>query len=73
MLKYFFEIEGDCTLFDGLEISREKELCNQLMGKFPVIFITLKGAVGENFTEAKSMLQRIIGNEAIRFCFCMPS
>lgn len=43
-------------LFDRLEISREKELCNQFMGRFPVISITLKGAAGERFTKAKSIL-----------------
>ncbi|MDE7476343.1 MAG: AAA family ATPase, partial [Lachnospiraceae bacterium] len=42
MLKYFFEIGNNYMLFDGLEISREKELCDQFMGKFPVISITLK-------------------------------
>ena len=73
MLKYFFETGSDSTLFDGLEISKEKELCDQFMGKFPVISITLKGATGENFTEAKSMLRRIIGKEALRFQFLMQS
>ena len=43
MLKHFFEMGSDCTFFDGLEISKEKELCEEYMGKFPVISITLKG------------------------------
>ena len=73
MLKYFFEIECDCTLFDGLMISGEKELCGKYMGKFPVIAISLKGAGGRNFDEAKGMLGSIIGNEAIRFSFLMQS
>ncbi|MDE7417463.1 MAG: ATP-binding protein [Lachnospiraceae bacterium] len=73
MLKYFFETGNNHMLFDGLEISREKELCDQFMGKFPVISITLKGATGENFIEAKSMLRRIIGKEAMRFQFLMQS
>ncbi len=73
MLRYFFETGSDSTIFDGLEISKEKELCDQFMGKFPVISITLKGATGENFTEAKSMLRRIIGKEAMRFRFLMES
>ena len=73
MLKNFFEIGNNHMLFDGLEISREKELCDQFMGKFPVISITLKGATGENFIEAKSMLRRIIGKEAMRFQFLMQS
>ncbi len=61
------------TLFDGLEISREKELCKEYMGKFPVISITLKGATGANYGEAKEMLRHIIGNEAMRFQFLMQS
>lgn len=43
MLRYFFEIGSDSSLFDGLIISREKELCEKYQGKFPVISITLKG------------------------------
>ena len=73
MLKYFFGEENGSQLFDGLEIFREKELCNEYMGKFPVISITLKAAAGENFTEAKEMLRRIIGKEAMRFPFLMNS
>ena len=73
MLKYFFEAGGDSALFDGLEIADEKELCAEYMGKFPVISITLKGATGEDFAEAKSMLRRIIANEAMRFQFLMQS
>ncbi len=73
MLKYFFETGSDTTIFDGLEIAGEKELCREYMGKFPVISITLKGATGTNFEEAKEMLRHIIGNEAMRFQFLMQS
>ena len=79
MLKYFFEAVSDVmpfnniTLFDGLEISKEKELCEEYMGKFPVISITLKGATGESFEDAKVMLRRIIGKEAMRFRFLLKS
>ena len=79
MLKYFFEAGSDVmpfnniTLFDGLEISKEKELCEEYMGKFPVISITLKGATGESFEDAKVMLRRIIGKEAMRFRFLLES
>lgn len=73
MLKYFFETGSDNAIFDGLEISGEKELCEEYMGKFPVISITLKGATGENFEEAKVMLRNIIGTEAMRFQFLMQS
>lgn len=64
---------SDSTVFDGLEIAGERELSEAYMGKFPVISITLKGATGENFEEAKIMLRRIIGREAMRFRFLLES
>ena len=73
MLKNFFEVDNDNMIFNGLEIAREKELCEEYMGKFPVISITLKGATGENFEDAKVMLRRIIGKEAMRFQFLLES
>ena len=73
MLKCFFEIGSDKALFDGLEISRETQLCEEYQGKFPVISITLKGATGRTFDEAKNMLRRLIGKEAQRFQFLMES
>ncbi len=73
MLKCFFEIGSDKTLFKGLEISREKELCDQYMGKFPVISISLKNVEGETFDDAKRKLRLIIGNEALRFSFLAES
>ena len=73
MLKCFFEIGSDKALFDGLEISQETQLCEEYQGKFPVISITLKGATGRTFDEAKSMLRNIIGTEAMRFQFLMQS
>ena len=73
MLKCFFEIGSDSALFDGLEISKETQLCEEYLGKFPVISITLKGATGRTFDEAKSMLRRLIGKEAQRFQVLMQS
>lgn len=73
MLKYFFQPESDGSIFDGLEISKEKEICEKYMGKFPVISITLKGVEGRNFAEAKGMLRNIISTEAMGFQFLMKS
>lgn len=73
MLKSFFEIGNDRTIFDGLEIANESELCNRYMGKFPVIGISLKSVEGQDFVEAKEMLRGIIGDEALRFEFLMKS
>lgn len=67
MLKYFFEIGTDKTLFDGLAISRERALCDRYMGKFPVVFISLKGVDGLNFEEARKCMAEVVGREAERF------
>ena len=64
MLKSFFEIGADGTLFDGLAISKETALCEEYMGKFPVIFISLKGVDGLTFEDAYGMLRLIIRTEA---------
>lgn len=54
MLRYFFEIGTDSTLFEGLNISQRKDLVEEYLGKFPVIFLTLKGIEGETFAKAES-------------------
>ena len=66
MLRSFFEIGTDKSLFDGLYISQNKSLCAEHMGKYPVIFLTLKGVEGLTFAKAKSMLSEIIKDEADR-------
>ena len=66
MLRSFFEVGTDKSLFDGLYISQNKSLCDEHMGKYPVIFLTLKGVEGLTFTKAKSMLSEIIKDEADR-------
>lgn len=73
MLKAFFEIGRDKTLFDGLQISHEKELCDKYMGKFPVISITLKGVAGLDFQQACDAMRTVIGDEASRFKFLLSS
>ena len=73
MLKYFFEIGTDQTLFDGLYISQNQELCEEYMGKFPIIFLSLKGVDGLTFDSAKDRFIQLIGNEAQRFRFLLDS
>ncbi|MDY4770672.1 MAG: AAA family ATPase [Lachnospiraceae bacterium] len=73
MLKNFFEIGADKTLFDGLTISKETALCERYMGKYPVISISLKGVDGLNFEEACGALRRIIRAEASRFRMLLSS
>lgn len=73
MLRCFFEYGCDSTLFDGLEIARQREYCQKYMGKFPVILITLKGVDARNYEEAAGMLRSIIGTAALRFQFLADS
>lgn len=66
MLKYFFEIGNDQSIFEGLEISKEKELYDQYQGKFPVISVSLKGAKAGNYEDAKAMMKYIVAAESRR-------
>ena len=58
MLRYFFEIGTDPSLFDGLYIAEKKELCEEYMGKYPVVSISLKGVNAENFADACSFFDQ---------------
>lgn len=73
MLKSFFEIGNDPTLFEGLKIAEERELCEKYMGKFPVISISLKSVDGLNFQTAVAALKTVIGNESKCFRFLLES
>ena len=73
MLKSFFEIGTDKTLFDGLYISGNKELCDEHMGKYPVIFLSFKGVEGLEFASAKRMLCTIIDREIDRHYYLKTS
>lgn len=69
MLKSFFDIGTDKALFDGLYISGNKELCDEYMGKYPVIFLSLKGVEGLTYEEAFEAFVRIMGKEINRVSF----
>lgn len=73
MLRSFFEIGTDKSLFDGLYISQNKSLCDEHMGKYPVIFISLKDVEGLSYDEAFQVFSRIIGNEISKFSFLAES
>ena len=66
MLRYFFELGTDGSLFDGLYISRNQSLCEKYMGKYPVIFLSFKGVDGLTFEEAQTRVTTIIRTEARR-------
>ena len=73
MLKSFFEIGTDKSLFDGLYISGNKELCDEYMGKYPVIFLSFKGVEGLTYDEAFDAFVRVIGKEISRVSFLADS
>ena len=73
MLKCFFEIGTDKSLFDGLAVSKEKELCEKYMGKYPMVFVSLKDVDGLTFEDAYDMLREIIRKECVRLQFLMNS
>lgn len=73
MLRYFFEIGGNPALFSGLRVAQEKKLCEEYMGQFPVISITLKGVEGSEHETAFMRLRDVIGTEAERFSFLAES
>ena len=66
MLKNFFEIGMDRTLFDGLAISKETALCERYMGRYPVVFLSLKDVDGLTFEDARRKLRRLLQAEAVR-------
>ena len=73
MLRYFFEAGTDKSLFDGLYITKNKKLCDEYMGKFPVIFISLKKVEALDFEMALYRFIEVIANEAERFQFLLDS
>ena len=73
MLRSFFEVGTDASLFDGLYISSCTDLCEKHMGKYPVIFISLKGVQEISFDEVLKRFSYVIGSEADRFSFLEKS
>lgn len=73
MLKSFFEVDADASLFEGLKITRETELCAQHMGKYPVIAFTLKDVSGESYDDALKIMSQVLKKEARRHQYLLES
>ena len=73
MLRAFFEVGAEANLFDGLYISHRRELCEQYMGKYPVISFTLKNIEGQSFGEVKKSMKYLIGTIARQYSFLLES
>ena len=73
MFQCFFEIGREKTLFDGLNISKNHELCEEYQGKYPMVSISLKGINGTTYEEARDYLVKTINEEARRLSFLFES
>ncbi len=73
MLRYFFETGSDPKVFDGLEIAKEREICNTFMGKFPVVSISLKAIDARNYETAWNLAVMMINEEARRHQYLLDS
>ena len=73
MLEHFFSIEGDKNIFDGLEISKDKKLCESYMGKYPVISVSLKGINAATYETAFSFAVQIVKEVAATMQFLLES
>ena len=73
MLKSFFDTGTDRSLFDGLYISNNTELCEEYMGKYPVIFVSFKDVNGLTYDDAYDALVQVLGEVANRFSFLLKS
>jgi len=73
MLEHFFSLNGDKSIFDGLEISKETALCEEYMGKYPVISVSLKGIDARSYETAYQMAVQVIIEAAAKFYFLLDS
>ena len=73
MLEHFFSMEGDHSIFDGLEITKDTKLCEEYMGKYPVIFVSLKGINAAAYKDAFEFAVQIIKRVAGNFQFLLES
>lgn len=73
MLECFFSLNGDKSIFDGLDISKDTVFCEEYMGKYPVVFISLKGIDARSYEMAYQMAVRVIIEAAAKFYFLLDS
>ncbi len=73
MLEHFFRVDGDKRIFDGLDISKETALCEEHMGKYPVISVSLKGIDARVYETAYQMAAQVIIDAAARYYFLLES
>ena len=60
-------------LFEGTQILKDTEFCEKYMGKYPVIFITLKSVDGDNFEDAYKMFAIVVSKVASEYKYLLES
>ena len=81
MFKSFLSVAKDGSsdreykekLFDGLEVSKDKEFTDKYMGQFPVINISLKTLCESTFFESYKKLAKVICDVANEYDFIKDS
>ena len=73
MLEHFFSIEGDKSIFEGLKISKDTELTEEYMGRYPVIFVSLKGINAATYDRAFDFAVQIMKDVAATMQFLLES
>ncbi len=73
MLEHFFVVNGDKSIFDGLDISKETALCEKYMGKYPVISVSMKGIDARSYEIAYQMAVQLIIEAAAKYFFLLES
>ena len=73
MMQCFFEAGADASLFENLYISKNAELCEQYLGQYPVISISLKGIDADSYAQARAQIVKTMNREARRFQFLLES
>lgn len=74
MLESFFDITKDSKeIFKGLQITREKKLCDEWLNQYPVVSISFKQVDGLNFNDAYNMLVWMISQLYTKHSYLLES
>lgn len=73
MLEQFFSLNGNSSVFEGLEISKETALCEEYMGKYPVVSISLKGIEALNYETAFQRAVLLVRRTALKSYYLLDS
>ena len=74
MLASFFDIRRDSKkLFQGLNISKEQQLCNDWMNQYPTLFLSFKDVDGTIFENALGLLQFTIAELCKKHTYLIES